>query len=166
MCRINFYFLIMTVSLFCAAEVFSLPADSKQKVHIVADTWTYNYKNGTSLFMGNVKVDQGSTHITADKLTTKSNTQHKLEEAIAYGLQNLAHYWTLPKEKDAEIHAQAKVIKYYPITANITLQEAVVVTQGDNSFNGEVVYYNMNDQTITVPATKSGRAVLVYNPDS
>lgn len=143
----------------------ALPIDKKEKVHIVSDTWTYNYKNGSSIFEGHVKVDQGTTHIRADRLTTKNNNQHKMEEAIAYGVQNLAHYWTLPAVGDPEIHAIARVIKFYPLTSNITLEKEVTVTQGENSFQGQLIHYNMNDQTIAVPASKNGRAVVIYNPD-
>lgn len=157
---------IANIILCCAsASSFALPDDVKEKVHIVGDTWTYNYKTGTSQFDGNVKVDQGTTHVTADRLITKSNSKHEIQEAIAYGLQDLAHYWTIPKIGDLEIHAKAKIIKFYPITSNVTLEQDVIVTQGENSFQGQLIHYNMNDQTIAVPASKNGRAVLVYNPD-
>lgn len=142
-----------------------LPADRKQKVYIVSDSCVYNYKSGTSIFNGNVQVDQGSTHLTSDKLITKSNDKNKIQEAIAYGIDKVAHYRTLPKLEDNEIHALARVIKYYPLTANISLQQDVKVTQGNDSFQGEIIHYNMNDETITVPASKNGRAVLIYDPD-
>lgn len=154
----------LNVVTFCNA--FALPEDIKEKVFIKSDTWTYNYKTGTSQFDGNVKVDQGTTHVTADRLITNNNDKHQIREAIAYGLVDLAHYWTLPKIGDIEIHAKAKIIKFYPTTANVTLQDDVIVTQGQNSFQGQLIHYNMNDQTIAVPASKNGRAVLVYNPDS
>jgi len=146
--------------------IYALPTDKNQKVHIVSDSWTYNYKNGSSLFEGHVKIDQGTTHIIADRLITKNNTQHKIEEAIAYGIDSVAHYWTLPKINDAEIHAFARVIKFYPISSNITLEKDVTVKQGENSFQGQLIHYNMNEQTIAVPASKNGRAVVIFNPDS
>lgn len=145
---------------------FALPEDTKEKVQIAGDKWTYNYKTGTSQFDGNVKVDQGTTHVTADRLITKSNNKHEIQEAIAYGLNDLAHYWTIPKIGDLEIHAKAKIIKFYPSTSNVTLEQDVLVTQGENSFQGQLIHYNMNDQTIAVPASKNGRAVLIYNPDA
>lgn len=144
---------------------FALPEDKIQKVFISSKTCVYNYKKGTSVFEGNVVVDQGTTHITADKLTTKNNSAHQLQETIAYGLNQLAHYWTLPKVGDPEIHANAKIIKFYPIASTIFLEQNVTVRQGANSFHGDAIQYNFNNQIITVPASKRGRAVLVYNPD-
>jgi len=148
-----------------SATTFALPGDNQQKVYIVADTTTYNYKSGVNIFEGHVKVDQGSTHITADRLVTKSNAQHKMQEAIAYGTTELAHYWMLPKEGDPEIHAHARIIKFYPLDSNATLEQDVVVTQGDNSFHGQLILYNSKDQTIIVPPAKDARSILVYDPD-
>ncbi len=143
----------------------ALESDSKEKLHIFAESGTYNYKTGVNVYEGNIKIDQGTTHLTADRLITKSNAQHKIQEAIAYGLQTLAHYWTLPKIGDPEVHAHAKIIKFYPLESNVTLEQDVHVTQGENSFQGELIHYNSNEQTITVPASKNGRAVIVYNPE-
>lgn len=150
---------------FYSSETFALEEDNKEKVYIVADSTLYNYKTGVNTFEGNVKVDQGTTHITADRLITKNNKQHKIREAIAYGIKTQAHYWTLPKVGDPEIHAHADIIKFYPQESNAVLEKNVVVTQGENIFQGQLILYNRNEQTITVPASNQGRSVLVYNPD-
>ncbi len=147
-----------------ALSCFALDSDSKAKVNIEAQSVIYNYKTGVDVYEGNVKVQQGTTHITAERLVTKSNNHHIIQEATAYGLQTLAHYWTLPKIGEPEIHARAKMIKFYPIESNATLEQDVHVTQGENRFQGDLIHYNSNDQTITVPASKNGRAVIVYNP--
>lgn len=148
-----------------SSPVFALPSDIKEKMIIVADHSIYNYKTGIKTFEGNVKLDQGFTHLRADRLITKDNKQHQMQEAIAYGLKDKAHYWTLPKAGEAEIHADAQIIKYYPPDANITLEQNVHVTQGENSFQGQLIHYNMNDEVIAVPASENGRAVVIYNPD-
>ena len=144
----------------------ALPSDKQQKLYIVGDSCIYNYQTGASTFEGHVKVDQGTTHIAADRLTTKNNAKHKIEETVAYGINDLAHYWTLPKLGDPEIHARGMIIKFYPIVSNITLERNVTVNQGENSFQGQLIHYNMGDQTITVPAKKNARAVLIYKPDN
>ena len=73
---------LLSFSLLC----FALQGDNKEKIHIQSDSTIYNYKTGVKIFEGNVKVDQGSTHITADRLVTKDNHQHQIQEAIAYAL--------------------------------------------------------------------------------
>lgn len=144
---------------------FALFEDKKEKVYIVADSTIYNYKTGVRIYEGNVKVDQGTTHLTADRLITKNNTAQRIQEAIAYGDKTLAHYWTLPKPNEPEIHARAYIIKFYPIESNVIMEKNVNVVQGENNFSGELILYNHRDQTITVPASKNARAVLVYTPE-
>lgn len=163
MCRVHK--ILFFILLICPISSFALDSDSKARVNIEADSVIYNYKTGLDVYEGHVKVDQGTTHIIADRLVTKSNHEHRIQEATAYGLQELAHYWTLPKIGDPEVHAHAKIIKFYPIESNVTLEQNVHVTQGDNSFQGELIHYNSNDQTITVPASKNAHAVIVYNPE-
>lgn len=157
----NFLLLIILYGAAC----FGLPSDSKAPLHIVSDHSTFNYKNGTNEFIGNVIIDQGSTHLSADRVITKNNAQHKIEEAIAYGIKQPGHYWTLPKVGDPTLHAYANVIKFYPLSTNVSLEQHVTVKQGDNNFQGELIHYNSNDQTITVPHLEKSQAVLVYNPD-
>lgn len=157
---------LTTVLVFAHTACFALSGDSQQKIHITANATTYNFKTGETLFQGNVLADQGSTHLTADHLITKTNRSHQIEEIIAYGnATTRAHYSTLPRPDQAVMHAYGDIIQYYPLTANVTLQKHVTVAQGENSFQGELILYNMSEQTITVPPTPSGRAVLVYNPD-
>ncbi len=156
--------ILISLLVCCYNLAFALTEDNKEMVHIAADSSTYNYKTGTNLFEGNVRIDQGTTHITADKVVTKDNPQHKMKEAIAYGITTLAHYWTLPKFNEPEIDAIAKIIKFYPIETNVVLEQNVILTQGENSFHGELILYNKSNQTIAVPAAKHSRAVLVYNP--
>lgn len=143
----------------------ALHADKKEIAYITADGGVYNFKTGINQFDGNVRIDQGSTHLTADRLITKSNNKHKIQEAIAYGFSDLAHYWTLLKPEDPEMHAQARIIRYFPLASNITLERDALVTQGENSFQGELIYYNSVNQTIAVPALEKNHAILVYNPD-
>jgi lipopolysaccharide export system protein LptA len=162
MCR------VLSLLLLClyALSSYALEADSKEKVYITSDSSIYNYKTGVNLYEGHVKVDQGTTHLTGDRVITKNNAQHKMQEAIAYGFQEPAHYWTLQKLGEKEIHATALIIKYNPINSNAILENKVVVTQGDNSFQGELVTYNSKEQTIIVPASVNNHAVLVYNPEN
>ena len=160
--RPTFLFIILTAF---SVAAYALPEDSKEILHIKADTTIYNYKKGVNYFEGHVQIDQGTTHVTADRLTTKDNDKHQIQEAIAYGIHDLAHFWTVPQLGAKEVDAHAKIIKFYPITLNATLQGEVLVTQGENNFQGQLIHYNMSDQTIIVPETKNGRAVLVYNPD-
>jgi lipopolysaccharide export system protein LptA len=156
---------LLLLSLIVTMQANALQQDSKEKIYIVANSTLYNYKTGNTTYEGNVKVDQGTTHITADRLTTKTNQEHKINEMIAYGIKGMAHYWTLPNPNNPETHANAKIIKFYPGSSTVFLQQNATVIQGENSFQGQLILYNRADQTVYVPASNTGRAVVVYNPD-
>lgn len=158
--------LIIFISCCYANTGFALKSDNNQKIYIMGDYAMLNYKTGIHTFEGHVKVDQGTTHVLADRIQTTNNHRHEIKQVTAYGLEQPAHYWTLPKLGDTEIHAHAKIIKFYPLNSNATLEQNAIVIQGNNSFRGEQIVYNMNDETITIPASKKGRAVLIYDPDS
>jgi lipopolysaccharide transport protein LptA len=142
----------------------ALPTDETQKMNIIANSSLLNYKNGANVYEGDVKIDQGATHLTADRVTTQNNDKHKMEEAIAFGTKKLARYWTIPKDGDLEFNAFAKVIKFYPIKSTVILEGDVVVTQGNNSFHGPLIIYNIKDQTVSAPASNKGRATIIIEP--
>jgi lipopolysaccharide export system protein LptA len=157
----NIIFLIACLTPIVAV---ALPEDGVQKMHIVSDSTLFNYKTGFNTYEGNVDVTQGGTRLKADRVTTKSDLKHKMEEAIAYGTKNPADYWTIPKKGDPLFHAQAKIIRFYPQKSEVFLEGDVVVTQGDNSFHGPIIVYNMKNQTISAPANNQGRATIVIQP--
>src|SRR5579872_4726259 len=145
-------------------SLFALQGDDQQIMHIISDGSTFNYKTGMNVYEGHVKIDQGTTHLTADRVVTTKNNNHKMEQAIAYGLTQLAEYTTIPKPGDAVLHAKAKVIKFYPAKSIVFLEGDVVVTQGKNSFAGPVIVYNVKDQIVTAPPSKTGRATIIIEP--
>lgn len=152
------------VLFFLPTLVVALPIDAQKPMHIIADSSLINYKTGNNVYEGHVKVDQGSTHVTADRLTTQTDPHHKISEVIAYGTSRLAEYTTIPKQNDPVFHAKAKVIRFYPITSMVFLEGDAYVFQGENSFQGPIIIYNMKDQIVTAPASKSGHATILIEP--
>lgn len=159
------YILIALSTLFVVAS-FALQNDSKERMIILSDTTVYDHKTGITVFEGHVKVTQGSSHLTADRLMTKSGPNHKINEIIAYGTTVPAHFWTLSKENGTPFDATANIIKYFPNNPSVTLEQNVTVSQGKNSFHGGVIHYNRLTETLVVPESNAGRAVLIYNPEA
>jgi lipopolysaccharide export system protein LptA len=141
----------------------ALPSDKEQLMHIAADSYLVNYKTGEDVYEGDVKVDQGTTHLIADKLVTKKDANRKIISAIAYGFEHLAEFSTLPKEADDIFFAKGKIIKFFPQTQTVSVLEEVSVIQGKNSFKGPIIIYNMKEQIVSTPASKNGRATIVID---
>ncbi len=141
---------------------YALPSDSEKPLQIIADSTGINYKTGVNTYEGNVKINQGTTQVLADRVITKSQN-HKVSEAIAYGITHLADYSTVPKDHDPVLHAQAKIIRFYPQKSMVELENNVIVTQGDNSYVGTFIIYNIKDQVVTAPAMKNTRSTITIN---
>jgi len=156
--------LCLLILMFLPFSSFAMPEDNQKIIHITASSTEFNYKSGVDVYEGNVIIDQGTTHVKADKLVTTKDQNHHIISAIAYGITHLAEYSTIPKEGDVVLHAKAKRITYYPQTATIILENDVQVTQGKNSFQGPHIIYNMKEQTVSAPASKNGRATIVIEP--
>jgi lipopolysaccharide export system protein LptA len=152
---------LLFIGIFLPIFVLALPDDGKQPMHIVSDSSLFNYKTGQDIYEGDVKVDQGSSHLTADRLITQKNNQHTIISAIAFGIKTAAVYTTIPKPGDSIMTAAAKKISFYPPTSTVVLEDEVTVTQGENNFHGQHIVYNMKDQIVAAPASKNGRATIV-----
>lgn len=155
--------LLMLLSFICWQSAVALSTDSEQPMQIVADASLFNYKTGVDTYEGNVKVDQGTTHLVADKLVTEKNEHHKIVSAVAYGTHRLAELTTLPSADAEVLHAKSTIIKFYPSTSILILENNVLVTQGENSFHGSLIIYNMKDQMVAAPASKNGRATIIID---
>jgi len=150
--------------LFVSFSAWALPEDQQQLIHITADSSQFNYKSGQNSYEGNVTIDQGTTHLIADRVTTQNNAHHKIAEAIAYGIKKQAVYTTKLKQNDPLFEAKADIIKYYPPQSTIILQGNASAIQGENSFHGPLIIYNIKDQLVTTPPSAEGSATLVIKP--
>lgn len=157
MLRVNCFILLCLVSL-CAWS------DKTDKLTIVADSSLFNFKTGLDTYEGHVKIDQGTMHLIADRLITRKDNQHKIEEAIAYQVTQPVEYRTQPKPNETELHATAAIMKFYPQKSTVILEGHVTLTQGENSFHGPTIIYNIQKGTVVVPASKRGRAMFVIHP--
>lgn len=156
---------LIIVLLLAPAFAFALQDDQDKPFNIVADSSIFNYKTGIDMYEGNVKVDQGTSHLTADRLVTQKNKQHKMMSAIATGIHKLAEYSTVPKLGDPILIAKARTITFYPPTSTVVLEQDVLVTQKENSFHGPLIIYNIKDQVVTAPASNEGRATITIEPE-
>lgn len=153
----------IVITVFMTMAVFAF--DDKQTLKISADSSMFNFNTGENIYEGNVQVIQDTTHLNADKIITKNNKEHKIIEAKAFGGTKLAEYSTIPKPGDPIFKATAKIITFYPPTFTVVLEGNVKVTQGENSFQGPLILYNMKDQIVTAPASKIGQATFMIEPD-
>jgi lipopolysaccharide export system protein LptA len=129
--------------------LFALPEDSKQPLLVRADSVDLNQKQHLGTYIGNVAVDQGSTHIRAIKAVTESDAQSHLIKAIIEGDSTMqAHYWTIQNQAKPELHAYADTIFYYPKEHQIVLAGHAFVVQDQNKISASTIRYNTETQQV------------------
>ena len=141
---------------------FALSSDSHKLTKFTSKSATYNYKTHVATFTGDVVMTQGTTKLTADKVTVYRTKAGKIKKLIAKG--KLAHYQTLPDNDHRVLYAKAKTIDYSPAKGLTILIGDAAVQQGKNSITGNKIIYNMRKQLMTsTPGTKA-KTVIVLNP--
>jgi len=161
---LNFSRILLTglLALLCWHSACGLSTDKQQPAFIQADSATLNHKTGVCIYRGHVKLTQGTTVISSDTLTTYSDQKNQLKLAKAVGQP--ATYTTLPDNSTIPMVASAQTINYDPQQALVTLTGNAKATQGNDSFAGPLIYYNIKLQTVTTPATEQGRTTIIIHP--
>ena len=153
-------FFILFVPGFAAA----MSNDNQQPAAINADSALLNLKENTRIFTGHVKVTQGSTQLTANKLITYGSKQKKFSKLIALG--NPATYQTIPKQGDAIFYASANKIEYFADTGKVILIGDGILHQGVNSFKASYITYDRKQGIITSKHEKNQRTTIIIQPNA
>lgn len=141
---------------------YALDSDRDQPLSVNSASMDVDLKKHITIYRGNVVAVQGSTTLTADTLTLYADKNNKLEKAIAEG--NPATYQTIPSPDKAVFHAEARTIEYYLKEQLIILIKHAKLIQGENSYLGPRLIYNIKNETVTSPPSTEGRATIIMNP--
>lgn len=154
--------MILFISVFFATSLFALTTTIKT-LHIKANSSLFNYKTGVTIYDGNVIIHQGTTCLTAERVVTYANNHHRIAKAVAYGLTHLAEYTSIMPPEKKWLHAKAKMIAFYPLQSTVVLEKNVIITKGNNRFEGEKIIYNLKTQIISAPENKKRQSKIIIN---
>jgi lipopolysaccharide export system protein LptA len=161
--------LIKLCILFYVPLCFALPSDEKEKLYISAASAQVNRTTGIGVYEGDVKIDRGTTHIIAEKLTTYNNKQNQFTKAVLAGKgDKLAEYNTVPELNKPVLTAKANIIEYYPQKHYVILMGNAIVTQGTNSITGPHLEYDTEKQIMVSKnndKATDNRTHIVIQPD-
>ena len=143
----------------------ALPEDKQQTMQFSASHAELNQDKHRGIFIGDVEIDQGSTHIRAFKVTTEGNANNQLIKAILEGDQkNQAHYSTLTHPDKPVLHAYADFIYYYPEQHIIELVGHAKVEQGTDSFAAARIHYDLLRQSVFSKSDGQLRTNIIIHP--
>jgi lipopolysaccharide transport protein LptA len=130
----------------CIMTLCCFAKPTAQPYYFVADHVTYLSKAHTITYTGHVKVDQGLTHITGDKLILKLTANNKVTEMIDVG--DPATYTTQIAKRPGVVHAKANKITYKELTQMVYLDGHAYVDQNHNTIRAAHIRYNKKDGVI------------------
>ena len=146
----------------------ALPSDAQATMYISAKSAQVDKLTGDSVYIGDVKVDRGTTHVTADKLTVHS-VNGKAVLLTAYDHPGLlAHYQTQTDVNKPVLDAYALVMKYYPPQHVVELIGSAHVTQGHNQVDGPHLQYDLNNKvlvTVQDDTNAPAKTLFVIDPN-
>lgn len=162
--KLNQQILNLMLSLLFSANVWAANNDSHVPATFDSDQLDYNQKTRVTIFTGHVKMDQGTTHLFADKVTLYSDKDNKITKLIAIGKQ--AHYSTLPEGQTKVLDAFADTIEYYPPEKKAILIGNAFVDQPPNQLRGSHIIYDMiKQQVLSLPANPGQQTVVILQPN-
>lgn len=143
---------------------FALPTDSKQPIHISADSAEISEPKGVATYTGNVELEQGSLHVTADKLTIHTKNG---EVTLITAAGKRARFHQQPEVDAAPVQGGARSISYFTNEQKVVLEGDAELKQAEDSFRGERIEYDIATKVVNAAgAETSSRVETVVHPRS
>ena len=146
---------LLVVLAVMALPCHALSTDPQQPVQIEADFAELDDEEHTTVYVGNVVVDQGSMHMTGDRLRVNFTENKDMKEAYLEGRP--ATFKQTP-DHDDDVHGQALKIEYHAEQSLLNLIEKARVTQGERLFEGHRINYDTKKSIITARSARAGQA--------
>ncbi len=164
--RINTFFLYAIVILLIPTYSYATPPpDESLPIEITADSLEVKETQGISIYRGSVKVVQGTTQITGDKVTL-THPAGQIEKAIAIGNQGTFKRF-LPEEQ-SWIEGQANKITFLVIENKVIfVGQAFIYQAGKSSIRGSHITYDLNTRTLAAKSTEDDpqRVKMIFYPE-
>jgi len=148
--------LIILIALFFTSLAFALPEDAKQPIEIEAQSVVVDETTGFNEFSGNAEVKQGSLLLFAELIQVQTNGDG-VETMIAKGtLEKPAKYIQSQENQGRFIEATATLITYNVNEGMIFLVGNAHLVQGFDSFSGDSLNYDINNDKVVVKGSEDG----------
>ncbi|MDB9865866.1 lipopolysaccharide transport periplasmic protein LptA [Candidatus Thioglobus sp.] len=148
--------IILLISIFFTTFVFALSEDAKQPIEIEAESVIVDEISGFNEFSGNAEVRQGSLLMTAELIQVQTNTEG-VETMKATGtVDNPAKYIQSQENQSRFVEATASIITYNVEQGMIFLVGNAYLIQGFDSFSGETLSYDINNDKVLVKGSEDG----------
>ena len=153
------------MALFFSTFVFALSEDADQPIEIEAESVMVDETTGFNEFIGDAEVKQGSLVMTAEIIQVQTNADG-VETMIAKGtLDKPAKYIQSQENQARLIEATATLITYDVNEGMIFLVGDAYLVQGFDSFSGDSLTYDINNDKVLVKGSEDGTKRVKFKID-
>jgi lipopolysaccharide export system protein LptA len=156
--------ILISIALLFSSLSFAGPDDFKKEIQVGSDRQFGSIKDKVMTFVDNVKVEQGSLLIEADKLEVIASAGKGKEVFIASGKP--ATYSQL-LDGDKPIKASANEIRYDVANGTLVLTGNAELSQNGSMVQGALIKYNLEKQELEAESNgkKTERVTTVFSPE-
>lgn len=148
--------------LWVAHSVEAMPDDKYKVMHLTADSVSLDQATHKGNYLGQVTLDQGTTHLRAETAETLTDANNTLIQATARGSKAMkAHIWTQTALDKPVLHAFAHEIRFYPNKQYVELIGEAIVQQGGDVFSAPYIHYDTKTQRVITQATGKERTKII-----
>ena len=157
--------LILLTALFFSTFAFALSEDADQPIEIEAESVMVDETTGFNEFVGDAEVKQGSLVMTAEIIQVQTNADG-VETMIAKGtIEKPAKYIQSQENQARLIEATAILITYDVNEGMIFLVGDAFLVQGFDSFSGDSLTYDINNDKVLVKGSEDGTKRVKFTID-
>jgi lipopolysaccharide export system protein LptA len=144
-CQWSFPAALALAGVLCAPAAVALPDDRDQPIYVQSDRAERDERKGTTVYTGEVEIDQGSLHISADSVTIR-DADEQVNQIEASG--DPAKMRQKPAPDREPVYARARTIQYDVVQEVLTLVEEASVTQEGTTVTGDRIVYFVREQRV------------------
>ena len=153
------------MALFFSTFAFALSEDADQPIEIEAESVMVDETTGFNEFVGDAEVKQGSLVMTAEIIQVQTNADG-VETMIAKGtIEKPAKYIQSQENQARLIEATANLITYNVNEGMIFLVGDAFLVQGFDSFSGDSLTYDINNDKVLVKGSEDGTKRVKFKID-
>ena len=136
--------------------VFAMPGDRDKPIEIEAESVVVDESTGFNQFMGDAVVTQGSLVLSAELIEVQTSDE-EVESMVAKGSQQKPAKYIQSQPNQARfIEATAIEITYDVEKGLVFLIGDANLVQGFDSFSGETLEYDINNDKVLVEGSEDG----------
>ena len=148
--------LLILLMAFVASLVFALPEDTNQPIEIEAQSVVVDETTGFNEFSGDVEVRQGSLLLLAELIQVQTENEEVVSMIAKGSLEKPAKYIQSQENQARFVEATATKITYDVNAGMIFLVGNAHLIQGFDSFSGNRLSYDINNDRVVVKGSEDG----------